>query len=60
MNAVGMKIDSNQSVNTSSTQIDNSASIDSNAPLNRLKDLKELDEEGIKTHTIPWIEDKNN
>ena len=24
------------------------------------KDLKELDEEGIKTHTIPWIEDKNN
>ena len=24
------------------------------------KDLKELNEEGIKTQTIPWIEDKNN
>ena len=41
------KIDSNQSVNTSSTQIDNSASIDSNAPLNRLKDLKELLNDGL-------------
>ena len=24
------------------------------------KDLKELKEEGIDTHVIPWIEDKNN
>ena len=23
-------------------------------------DLKELKEEGIETHTLPWIEDKNN
>ena len=24
------------------------------------QDLKELKEEGIDTHTIPWVEDKNN